>query len=157
MKEFIIKTFFKHKAVIIKMVDEAGHIRTHWAIPEKDNVVKLIGVKKAVVLTKESMLLSTRYNVPTFLVNYKNCEPIDVKNINKGIYGTAEFRLVVDNDMADKVFKATHSKKLSDEGKMIILVIIISVMSLGYWLNIQLQDIKAIIPQNPIVEVIEEV
>ena len=156
MKEFIIKTFFKHKAVIVKMVDEAGHIRTHWAIPEKDNTVKLIGVNKAVVLTKESMLLSTRYNVPTFLVNYQNCEPINIRDIEKGQYGAAEFRLILDNDMAEKVFKATSNRKLSDEGKIIILVIIISIMSLGYWLNTQLVDIKSSIPEIEIVEVIEE-
>lgn len=156
MKELIIKTFFKHKAVIVKMVDESSHIRTHWAIPEKDNTVKLIGVKKAVVLSKESMLLSTKYNVPTFLVNYKNCEPINIKDIKKGQYGAEEFRLILDNDMAEKVFKASSNKKLSDEGKIIILVVIISVMSLGYWLNTKLVDIKDSIPQNPIVEVIEE-
>ena len=156
MKEFIIKTFFKHKAVIVKMVDESGHIRTHWAIPEKDNVVKLIGVKKAVVLSKESMLLSTRYNVPTFLVNYKNCEPINIKEIEKGQYGADEFRLILDNDMAEKVFKASNRSKLSDEGKIIILVVIISVLSLGYWLNTRLLEIKDSIPQNPIVEVVEE-
>lgn len=156
MKEFFIKTFFKHRAVIVKMVDESGHIRTHWAIPEKDNTVKLIGVQKAIVITKESMLLSTRHNVPTFLVNYQNCEPINVRDINKGQYGADEFRLILDNDMAEKVFKATHNKKLSDEGKIIILVIIVSVMALGYWLNIQLMDIKDAIPEIPIVEVIEE-
>jgi len=157
MKELIIKIFFKHKAVIVKMVDESGHNRTHWAIPEKDNTVKLIGVKKAVVLTKESMLLSTKYNVPTFLVNYQNCEPINIRDIEKGQYSADEFRLILDNDMAEKVFKATNSKKLSDEGKIIILVVIISVMSLGYWLNTKLVDIKNTIPQNPIVDVIEEV
>ena len=156
MKEFIIKTFFKHKAVIVKMVDEAGHIRTHWAIPDTDNTVKLIGVNKAVVLTKESMLLSTRYNVPTFLVNYQNCEPINLRDIEKGQYGTDEFRLILDNDMAEKVFKATHSKRLSDEGKIIILVIIISVMSLGYWLNTKFDDISNRLPQNPVIEVVEE-
>jgi len=156
MKELIIKTFFKHKAVIVKMVDESGHIRTHWAIPETDNTVKLIGVNKAVVLTKESMLLSTKYNVPTFLVNYQNCEPINIRDIEKGQYGAEEFRLILDNDMADKVFRASNSKKLSDEGKIIILVILISVMSLGYFLNTKLVDIKGAIPQTPIVEVIEE-
>jgi len=156
MKEFIIKTFLRHKAVIVKMVDESGHIRTHWAIPEKDNTVKLIGVQKAVVLTKESMLLSTRYNVPTFIVNYQNCEPINLRDIEQGQYGAAEFRLILDNDMAEKVFKATHNKKLSDEGKIIILVIIIGIMSLGYFLNTKLMEIKDSIPV-PIVEIVEEV
>lgn len=155
MKELIIKLFFKHKAVIIKMVDESGHMRTHWAIPESDNTVKLIGVQKAVVLSKESMLLTTKRNIPTFLVNYKNCEPINIKDIPKGIYGASEFRLILDNDMAEKVFKATQNKKLSDEGKIIILVVVLCVMALGYFLNTKIEDLKAEI--NPIVEVVEEV
>ena len=118
--------------------------------------MKLIGTQKAIVLTKESMLLSTRYNVPTFLVNYKNCEPINIKDINKGIYGAEEFRLILDNDMAEKVFKSSQNKKLSDEGKIIIIVIIISIMALGYFLNTKLDEIKNAIPETPIIEIIEE-
>ena len=159
MKEFIIKTFFKNKAVIVLMADESGHLRKHWAIPEKDNTVKLIGVQKAVVLSKESMLLSGKGNVPTFIARYNNCEPVDLKDITNGLYGADEFRLILDNDMAEKVFKATQNKKLSDEGKIIITVVIIVGLVLGYFLNTKLVDLQNLLtPEpNPIVEVIEEV
>jgi len=156
MKEWIIKTFFKHKAVKILMADESGRIKTHWAIPEKDNTVKLIGTSKAIVLSNESMLLSGKSNIPTFLVRYNNCEPIDIKNINNGVYGADEFRLILDNDMADKVFKASNSSKLSDEGKIIIVFIVLVGLALGYFLNTKLEDIKAIVEPVPIVEVLEE-
>ena len=156
MKEFIIKTFFKHKAVVILMADESGHLRKHWAIPEKDNTVKLIGVQKAVVLSRESMLLSTKSNVPTFIVRYNNCEPIDLKDITNGHYGTEEFRLILNNDMAEKVFKASNTQKLSDEAKIIMLVVVVVGLAVGYFLNAKIEDLKTLIDPAPIVEVVED-
>lgn len=155
MRELFIKWFYKHKAVIIKVVDEAGRLTTHWAIPEKDGTVKLIGVEKAVVLTKESMMISTKRNIPTFLVNYANCETIDIRDIDKHIYDANEFRLILDNDMAEKVFKASTNKSISDEGKIIILVVVICVMGMGYFLNTKITEIKTLVtPEPAIVEVV---
>jgi len=157
MKEFIIRTFFKHRAVIILMADESGRLRKHWAIPEKDNTVKLIGVDKAVVLSNESMLLTGKTIVPTFIVRYDNCEPIDLKTVEAGIYGAAEFRLILDNDMAEKVYKASKSSKLSDDTKIILAVIMVVGVALGYFINTKLVDIKTIIDPTPIVEIVDEV
>ena len=157
MKEFIIKNFFKHKAVIVLMADESGRLRKHWAIPENDNTVKLIGVEKAIVLSNEAMLLTGKSNVPTFIVRYDNCEPIDLRDIKAGVYGTEEFRMILDNDMAKKVFKATSSQKLSDDTKIILAVILAVGVTLGYFLNTKLEDLRILIDPTPIVEVVEEV
>ena len=155
MKEFIIKNFYKHRAVIVLMADESGRLRKHWAIPEKDNTVKLIGVEKAIVLSNEAMLLTGKSNVPTFIVRYDNCEPIDLRDVNAGIYGTEEFRLILDNDMAKKVFKASTSQKLTDDTKIIIAFILIVGVSLGYFLSAKIEDLGILIEPTPIVEVIE--
>ena len=155
MKEFIIKNFFKHRAVIVLMADESGRLRKHWAIPEKDNTVKLIGVEKAIVLSNEAMLLTGKTNVPTFIVRYDNCEPIDLRDIKKGVYGTEEFRLILDNDMAKKVFKASSNQKLSDDTKIIIAIILVVGLTLGYFLNTKIEDLKILVEPDPIVEVIE--
>ena len=156
MKEFIIKNFFKHRAVIVLMADESGRLRKHWAIPEKDNTVKLIGVEKAIVLSNEAMLLTGKTNVPTFIVRYDNCEPIDLRDIKKGVYGTEEFRLILDNDMAKKVFKASSNQKLSDDTKIIIAIILVVGLTLGYFLNTKIEDLKILVEPDPIVEVIED-
>lgn len=156
MKEFIIRNFFKHRAVIVLMADESGRLRKHWAIPEKDNTVKLIGVEKAIVLSNEAMLLTGKSNVPTFIVRYDNCEPIDLRDVQKGIYGTEEFRMILDNDMAKKVFKATSNQKLSDDTKIIIAIILVVGLTLGYFLNTKLEDLKIMIDPTPIVEVVED-
>lgn len=155
MKEFIIKNFFRHKAVIILMADESGRLTKHWAIPEKDNTVKLIGVDKAIVLSNDAMLLTGKVNVPTFIVRYDNCEPIDLKEVQKGVYGTEEFRMILDNDMAQKVFKASRSQKLSDDTKIIIAIILAVGVMLGYFLNTKIEDLKTLIEPTPIVEVVE--
>lgn len=156
MYELFIKTFYKNKAVIVLMADESGRLKKYWAIPDKDNTVKLHGVKKAIVLSNESMLLTGKHNIPTFIARYNNCEPVILSDINNGIYSADEFRLILDNDMAEKVFKATQNKKLTDEGKIIVLVIIIVGLALGYFLNAKLVDIKNTIEPAPIVEVIDD-
>lgn len=155
MKEFIIKTFFKHRAVIVLMADESGRLRKHWAIPEMDNTVKLIGVEKAIVLSNEAMLLTGKTNVPTFIVRYDNCEPIDLRDVKAGVYGTEEFRMILDNDMAKKVFKATSNQKLSDDTKIILAVILVVGVTLGYFLNTKLEEIRTLVEPAPIVEVVE--
>ena len=157
MKEFIIKNFLKHKAVIILMVDESGRMKKHWAIPGKDNTVKLIATNEAVVLSNEAMLLTGKHNIPTFVVRYNQCEAIDLTDVNKGVYGAAEFSLILDNDMAEKVFKSSNKQKLSDDTKIIIAVVLLGIVALGYFMNTKFEDLRSLIEPTPIVEVVEGV
>lgn len=150
LKEMYIKNFQKRKAVIILMADESQHITKHWAIPDKgEKTVQLIGIEKTIVIHKDKMHLSTKWNIPTYIVNYKNCEPVDLSDVNKNIYGAHELDLIVKNDMAHKVFKASSKSSLSDEGKIILIIMLVLIAALGYFMNTKFQDLETALTPDP--------
>jgi len=150
LKEMYIKNFQKRKAVIVYMADEAGRLTSHWAIPDKtDNTVRLLGAEKAIVLHHDKMVLSTKHNIPTYIVHNSNCEPVDLQDVQKGIYGAAEFEMILNNDMAEKIFKASTRSKITDEGKIIIGVVLLAVVALGYFMNTKFEDLKTALEPEP--------
>lgn len=153
--ELYIRLFRKHEAVIIKRLNESGRLTTHWAVPNPDNVVKLLDVDDGILLHKDSRLLSTKRNIPTYIVTYEDCQPITLDDLKrKGIYSTAEIHLILENDLAQKSFKAGNKSKISDEAKLIIVVIIIGFLVLGYFLNTKLMELKPV-PEPDVLEVFD--
>jgi len=158
LTQWIIKNFQRSKAVIIYVADEAGHFTKHWCIPEKDSTVKLEGIDKAVVITRESMRLSTKWNVPTFIVHHSNCEVMNLDDLRESHYTADEFRLILDNDEAHKVFSATKKSGLSSEGMTILIALVLGFLAMFNFFNTMLNDIDSKIPEPlPIVEVVEVV
>lgn len=156
LKQTYIKLFLKNKAVIIKKITESGRMTSHWAIPSKENTVKINETSDAVVLHKDARLLSTKHNIPTYVVHYRDCQPILLDDLQrKGIYGTEELRLILDNTEAEKIFRAGNKSSISQEAKMIILVLIFGFIGLGYYVNTLIP--KPVEPEPiPIVEVIDD-
>lgn len=155
LKQWYIRNFKRNQAVIIKVVDESGHFTSHWCIPERDRTVKVEGVKKAVVINRECMLLSTRWNVPTFVVHHSNCEVMSLDDTREKFYDSNELRLILDNDEAHKVYNATNNGKLTTESIIIIGVMVLGFLAMFYFFNTKLNSIDYKIP-DPI-PVVEEV
>ena len=152
MQEIYIKLFKKHKAVIIKRINESGRVTTHWAIPSPDNVVTILGLNDAIVLHSDARLLSTKRNIPTYFVTYLDCQPLTLDDLKReGVYSTATLKLILKNDLAQKAFKAGNQSKMSDEAKLIILVVLVGFIALGYFLNMKLEEL-ALIPVEPVIE-----
>jgi len=155
-KQWIIKTFKRNQAVIVYVLDEAGRITRNWCIPERDKTVKIEGISKAVAISRDTMRLSTKWNIPTFFVHHSNCESMNLDDLRESYYTADEFRLILDNDEANKVFRASKNGALSNEGLIILVVVILGFISMFYFFNTKLGDIDNKIPEpNPIVEVEE--
>jgi len=153
MKEIYIKAFKKHKAVIIKRINESGRVTTHWAIPSPDNIVNILGLNDAIVLHSDAKLLSTKRNIPTYFVTYKDCQPLTLTDLKReGVYSTAKLKLILQNDLAQKAFKAGNENKISDEAKLILIVIIAGLIGLGYFLNMKIAELDVAPAVEPIVE-----
>lgn len=155
LKQWIIKTFKKSEAVIVYVADEAGHLTKHWCIPTRDNAVKLEGVDKAVIISRESMRLSTKWNIPTFVVHHSNCEVMNLDDPRQSYYNADEFRLILDNDEAHKVYSSTKSGTLSTEAMIILGVIVLGFGFIFYFFNTKLNEIQNVVDPVPIVEVVE--
>jgi len=152
--EWVIQNFKRKKAVIIYVADESGHLTKHWCIPERDNTVKIQGVPKAVLINRESMRLSTKWNIPTFVVHHTNCEVINLNDQRQSYYNADELRLILDNDEAHKVFSASKGGRLSSDTMIILAVIVIGFLFIGYFFNTKLEAIQSAVNPDPIVEVI---
>lgn len=154
--QWIIKNFKKKEAVIIHVVDETGRISTNWCIPYSDNTVKVPGIHKAVAISRETRLLSTKWNIPTWVVHHENCEAMDLDNLRESYFTADEMRLILDSDEANKVLNAGNTGKLSNDTFILMIVIVLGFFVMFYFFNTKLNDINAKIEvETPIVEVIE--
>lgn len=159
MRQFIIKTFLKHKAVIVYMVDETGKVNPYWCIPDKDFSVVIPERAEAVLLSREATHFTTKRNIPTYFVKYSNADAVNLNNINKGIHTAAQFEEIKTNDQAQKIFKSMKKGAWTDETKLILAFMVLGFLILGYFFNSQISDIKDIVntpDPTPIVEVEEE-
>lgn len=156
-KEWIIKTFNKSKAVIVYLKHENKRVTKHWCLLNNDNTVKITGLDFGVVISNESTYLTTKWNIPTYFVDYKNCETINLDNPNESQYSAEEFSLILDNDEAGKIFRSTQSGVLSQENMIILVAIILGFIATFYFFNTKLVDITNRLPEpTPIVETVEE-
>ena len=154
-KEWYIKNFNKKRAVIIYFAHETGHLTKHWCLPYRDNTVKLDGIEKAIVLSRETQLLSEG-NVPTFYVHWSNCETMNLDDIRKSYFDADEMRLILDNDEAHKVFSATRKSSISNEGFFILIALAVGFVAMFYFFNAKFNDLNnKLADPAPIVEVVE--
>lgn len=158
MKQWIIKNFKRKRAVIIHLVHEDGHFTKHWCLPFKDNIVKITDTENAVVIDRTSMMLSTKWNVPTYVVHYSNCEVMLLSDLRERMYSSAELKTIVDNNEIEKAYKATKGDKLSNEGMIILAFVVLGFIASIYFNYMKFDDLqKSLTPDpTPIVEVVEE-
>lgn len=153
LKELYIKTFKRQDAVIIKRVSESGRITSHWVVPSPSNVVQLNEIPEAITLHKDARYLSTKWNIPTYLMTYKTCEPIKLEELDrKSFYQADELHLILETDLAKKAYQSSEKSKVSDEIKLVLIVLIVGFIALGYYFNSQLallQPDPVIDPNNP--------
>ena len=153
-KEYFIKTFKKSEAVIAKRIDESGRMTTHWVIPSPDNTIRLLGQPDSFVLHKDARFLSTKWNIPTYFFTYKSCEPIALDDLKREhFYTSIEIDLILESDLAQKAYRSQGKGKISDEIKMVLIVLIVGFIALGYFFNSQIQNlnIDPVDPTAPIV------
>jgi len=102
------------------------------------------------------MRLSTKWNVPTFIIHHNNCEYLNLEDLRKSEYSSREFRMILDNDEAQKIFNATKKGSLTTEGTIILVALALGFLAMFYFFNTKLVDIKDSIENPvPLVEVIE--
>lgn len=155
LKELYISNFQRGKAVIVYVADESGRLTKHWAIPERDNTVKINGLDKAILISRETMRLSTKWNIPTFVVHHSNCETMNLDDQRESYYTADELKLILDNDEAHKVFSASRSGTLSNEGIIILIALVVGFLAMFYFFNTKLEAIDDKVTP-PIVETVEE-
>lgn len=154
MKQFIIKTFQKKKAVIVYVADEAGHLTQHWCVPDRDNRVRVNGLDKAVLISRETMRLSTKWNIPTFVVHHSNCESMNLDDPRASYYNADELRLILDNEEAHNVFNSSKSGVLSNESLILLAVVILGFLFISYFFNSKLNAIQTLVEPTAMVEVV---
>ena len=158
MKQWIIKNFKRKKAVIIHLVHEDGHYTKHWCLPHKDNVVRITDTDNTTVINRESMMLSTKHNVPTFVVHYSNCEVMHLDDTRKSHYTSDELQLIIDNNEIDKAIKASSGNKMSNETLILLVIVVFGFIASIYYNNMKFADLQEDLFPEPavIVETVEE-
>lgn len=141
MKQWFIKTFKKKQAVIVYLVNEERRFRKYWVIPNSSGEV-FVG-NYAFVLNKDSMMLQN--NIPTYVYNIKNADPINLTKKRTRHMTAEEFHLAIDNHVAQDIIKASGGDKLSLEFIITLLVMFIGFAGLFYVFNGQFEEIKLII------------
>lgn len=156
LKQFYIKNFQRSKAVIVMLVHEDQRLSKHWCIKYSDNTVKITDTPHAIVIDKNARYLSTKNNIPTYLVHHSNCECILVENQKEVFYTATELNLILEADEAKKVMNATSQGTISSEAMIILVVIVLGFLGMFYFFNTKLESIDEKVTPAPIVEVVED-
>jgi len=142
MREWFIKTFMKRHAVRIYIAMPDKRLKEYWCIPKGDQVsIKGVGT---FVLTIDEVSLSSK-NVPTFIFNTTNPEPLDLQTGGKSVYSPEQFQVAIDSNIAKEIFLATKSGSISQDTMIILGVMVLGFAGLGYFITDQLKAITEIL------------
>lgn len=142
MKEWIIKTFMKRHAVRIYIATPDKRLKEYWCLPKGDQVsIKGVGTY---ILTIDEANLSSK-NVPTYIFNTVNPEPLDLQKGKKSVYTPEQFQVAIDSNIAKEIFLATKSGTISQDTMIILGVMVLGFAGLGYFLTDQLNALNDIL------------
>lgn len=141
MKQWVIKTFKKKQAVRIYIVNEENRLRSYWVIPNPSGEV-IIG-SYAFKLSKDAMVLQN--NVPTYVFNTKNADPINLVKKRTRHMTAEDFHLAIDSHVAQDIIKASGGDKLSLEFIITLLVMFVGFAGIFYVFSGQFEELRLLI------------
>ena len=142
MRQWFIKTFMKRQAVRIYIATPDKRLKEYWGLPKGDQV-SIKGVGTFILTTDEASLSSK--NVPTFIFNTVNPEPLDLQKGKKSVYTPEQFQVAIDSNIAKEIFLATKSGSISQDTMIILGVMVLGFAGLGYYITDQLNAINEIL------------
>jgi hypothetical protein len=105
MNEWMIKTFYKDKAVKAVVAYPDKRIKTHWAIPE-NNTITINGF--TYLIKAEDMMLGK--GTPTFVYTSDSAEPINLMDLQKSLYTAEDFDTAISAKVAREILQAIDGK-----------------------------------------------
>lgn len=157
MRNWFLKNFFRSKVVRVFVLDENGRLDESYEFIKKPLTVTIKKRGQTFILSHEAVMISTKDNIPTYLLSYKNAEPMDLHNYPKTHYTMSDFDTAIDHNTVSELYKTTKGGFMADANILVLVVIVCSMFLLGYYLNGRLNKIEnTITPEpTPVVEVEE--
>ena len=158
MRNFLLKTFFRNKVVRVLVLDENGRLHDSYERVKHPLTVTIKKRGESFLMNREAVMVSTKDNIPTYLLNYKNAEPVDLHMFPETHYSMDDFDIAVNSHVAQDVYRATKKGLFADANLLTLVLIICGLFLLGYFMTVKLDNIEKIVTREPapIVEVEEE-
>lgn len=129
--QFIIKKFYKNKAVITIMHFPNKRVKILWAIPDGD-LVKIHGGVYQCDASKQDTY-SILNGVPVFTYYHNKVEALKVNGDKSSLMTASEYNTAIDNKVVQEIFLASNKKM--DLISAIIMggIALIIVMAIGFY------------------------
>lgn len=124
MTESMIKLFYKSKAVKAIIAYPDKRVRTHWVIPNKDEI-KVHG--RTFKINDKDMMLSG--GVPTYAFVHDRVEPINVYDLQKSLMTAQDYDLAISAHVAEEILRVTNGK--TDLMMIVVAVGVITLLAVG--------------------------
>ena len=136
LRQWIIKTFHKDKAVKVIYFGVDKRIALIWTIPENDRVT--VKEKTYAIVPEKTF---THQGTPTLFVNFENAEPLDPLDFKQAVMTSDDFNTAISSKVGWDMFDATNPNKL-DLSTMISLGVVVAVIYLMYTMNEQFTELQ---------------
>ena len=128
MNEWVIRKFYKAKAVRMIIVYDDKRVRTHWAIPDGNNVnIKIGDLSMSFIINDHDFFLMK--GVPTYFFNVRNAEPFNPLEQKKTYLTPSAYNTAISAKVATEIFNATNAKM--DVGLMSIIMGVVCILAIG--------------------------
>ena len=140
---WFIKTFQKHKAIIVRIATQDHLEKSYWVIP-KGKTVNIKGIGTFELNEKDFFYNSNR--VPIYYFNDNFIQPIDMVKGTPSEYTPQHYQTAIDARMAEQIFSATGSRmNLGLLGLVLSFLTLIGLGLVYYMLQDQINQILDIL------------
>ena len=136
IEQFIIKNFFRKKALKVIYVGADKQVKVKWFLP-KDNTVTINS--DSFVIVPEKIFMDK--GVSTMFVNYKNVEAINMTEVDHKVFTPENFNTVKEGKAVQKLVNATQKKDVMGLQLLLLVGVILAVVYLIYTQNNQYNDL----------------
>lgn len=134
--QWIIKNFMRKSAVRVIIVTEDKRLKEFWAIPE-DGIISAGGYSFR--LSEDEFLLKN--NVPTYVFNYNNAEPLNLLTEKKSYLTPKELNTGIKNKLIAELI-ASLDKTFGTDFMITLVALALGFIGLGYFINEKLVAIQ---------------
>lgn len=157
MKNWFLKTFFRDKLVRVLVLDESGRLHESYEISKDPTTVTIKRRNQTFMLSRDASMISTKDNIPTYLLVYNNAEPIDLHTFPESNLTMEQFNIAIKHNTVGEVLRDTESKFKIDANLVTLVIVLCGFVLLGYFLNDRINKLEnKIFPSEP-APIVEEV
>lgn len=133
--QFLIKTFFKNKAVIIVIHYPNHRVKEYWALPhpEDKTIVHVDDGEYSIDTTTE--YFSLKNGVPMFTYQWKERKPLNVLKDTQETYTAQMFQDITSNTFMRQANNITSGKSAVDLTVITLLAVVVGFGVLFYLLQ----------------------